>query len=607
LAEKEPESWIHFGQSRAERIEELNKRIEAWGKGTLQGPPTGEWARQELKPWPGEAPAMTPEQWMEDKRKRGMLHGEWDPDLEKKLAKPPTVQDLNRARDEQRRRGVYGPQGFLGLDYSLQSENIEDRRGEHFDALVANTEELKRLNDHLSGVTVPRGGYGFLSGGGAGGGIAQRLGLGGAGGITLPGVGGIDASGTGPGSLNGLAQRLALGGGTGIGPGVPPVPTGISRAPGLAGPLGTRDIPGTLAPAEGGADKAGRGAALYQKLLTAFRQNPPQGVPPDAARFGITKGTPEEWARFGVSVAHAESGFNPRSANTSDPGGSFGVFQYGHGQVPGGDAYDVDASVKAFVRDANSSAASGSLRGGILGQRFSTIGRHPERGAAYLTQAGKLGARPSGPAGDPTVPGDILAQAQQVAHLGPGAVDQFMRAQGYPKDRQWCGDFAASVVKAAGYTPPAGAAVASNWRRFGVPETGLPHPGDIAIANRGVATGATGSHVTFVESYDPTTGRFTGLGGNQRAGFESSFAASGYTFRRPPDREALNRGALNGAMTHKVEGTGSIDVNVSAPAGTRVAAESGGLFKKINMTRQTQMSHAAGGPSTPAGAEFGGP
>jgi hypothetical protein len=68
-----------------------------------------------------------------------------DPDLEKKLARPPTVQDLNRARDEQRRRGVYGPQGLLGLDYSLQSENIEDRRGEHFDALVANTEELKRL------------------------------------------------------------------------------------------------------------------------------------------------------------------------------------------------------------------------------------------------------------------------------------------------------------------------------------------------------------------------------------------------------------------------------------------------------------------------------
>jgi hypothetical protein len=60
-------------------------------------------------------------------------------------------------------------------------------------------------------------------------------------------------------------------------------------------------------------------------------------------------------------------------------------------------------------------------------------------------------------------------------------------------------------------------------------------------------------------------------------------------------------------MTHHVEGTGSIDVNVSAPAGTRVAAQGGGLFKKINMTRQTQMEHAQGGPSTSAGAEFGGP
>jgi hypothetical protein len=181
-----------------------------------------------------------------------------------------------------------------------------------------------------------------------------------------------------------------------------------------------------------------------------------------------------------------------------------------------------------------------------------------------------------------------------------------MAAQGYPKAGNWCGEFAASVVKSAGYTPPVGAAVASNWRRFGIADP-VPHVGDIAVANRGVATGATGSHVTFVESYDPTTGRFTGLGGNQRAGFESSFAASGYTFRRPPDREALNRSALNGAMTHHVEGTGSIDVTVSAPAGTRVGAQSGGLFKKINMTRQTQMAHAAAGPSTPAGAEFGGP
>jgi hypothetical protein len=126
----------------------------------------------------------------------------------------------------------------------------------------------------------------------------------------------------------------------------------------------------------------GAGGALYDKLLAEFRANPPKGVPPDGARFGITHGTPEEYARFGASVAHAESGFNPRVKNLSDPGGSFGVLQYSHSQAYG-NAYDVDNSVRAFVRDTNASV--GGLRHGILGRRFSTIGSHPERGAAYLS------------------------------------------------------------------------------------------------------------------------------------------------------------------------------------------------------------------------------
>ena len=90
---------------------------------------------------------------------------------------------------------------------------------------------------------------------------------------------------------------------------------------------------------------------------------------------------------MGVSIAHAESGFNPRSTNLSDPGGSFGVFQYAHGQAFG-NAYDVDKSVAAYVRDVNAASVDArGLHGSILGQRFSTVGRHPDRGAAYLSGA----------------------------------------------------------------------------------------------------------------------------------------------------------------------------------------------------------------------------
>ena len=72
------------------------------------------------------------------------------------------------------------------------------------------------------------------------------------------------------------------------------------------------------------------------------------------------------------------------------------------------------------------------------------------------------------------------------------------------------------------------------------------------------------------------------------------------------DRGALNRGILNPpSMMHRVEGSASIDVNVSAPPGTRVEGKSAGLFKPIQMSRQVQMAHTAQGPSGVAGGQFG--
>jgi hypothetical protein len=159
------------------------------------------------------------------------------------------------------------------------------------------------------------------------------------------------------------------------------------------------------------------------------------------------------------------------------------------------------------------------------------------------------GAAPEGAAkasGD-AIPSNILAQAKQIAlQSGPGGVDNFLRSQGFPRNGAWCGQFAASVVKSQGHSPPAGQAVASNWRNFGEPVQGAPQPGDIAV-RRGVRTGATGSHVTFVENVDPTTGRFSAVGGNQGASRaaraqgvtgRSSYALSQFDFRRAPQREA---------------------------------------------------------------------
>jgi len=152
------------------------------------------------------------------------------------------------------------------------------------------------------------------------------------------------------------------------------------------------------------------------------------------------------------------------------------------------------------------------------------------------------------------VPSAILAKAQEVAAAGgPGAVDQFMRSQGYPKAGAWCGQFAASVVKASGGTPPANPQVASNWRNFGT-KVDTPQPGDIAVkvgsrfGGGRTATGATGSHVTVVSSVGK--GTFAGLGGNQGGGrlTTSNFNQGAYEYFRGGAQGAASAAASPGGF-----------------------------------------------------------
>ncbi|TYL87443.1 CHAP domain-containing protein [Bradyrhizobium cytisi] len=148
-------------------------------------------------------------------------------------------------------------------------------------------------------------------------------------------------------------------------------------------------------------------------------------------------------------------------------------------------------------------------------------------GKPYGSSTGGATGSPGHP-GDPAVPSDILATAQKVAlQGGPGAVERFMAENGYPKAGNWCGEFAASVVKSVGGTPPQNPAIASNWRNWGT-EVQDPQPGDVAV-RRGARTGSTGSHVTFVESVGK--GSFTGLGGNQGR-WESTQQTGRYQFFR---------------------------------------------------------------------------
>ena len=142
------------------------------------------------------------------------------------------------------------------------------------------------------------------------------------------------------------------------------------------------------------------------------------------------------------------------------------------------------------------------------------------------------------------VPPSVLNTARNIALQtggNPAGVSEFMRQQGYPQHAgEWCGDFAAAVVRASGGTPPPNSAAAGAWASFGSPRQGGPQPGDVAVM-RGAdnKTGYPYTHVTFVDSVNPD-GTFVGLGGNQGGGQlkRSIYNASGFDFRDPAGASA---------------------------------------------------------------------
>ena len=60
---------------------------------------------------------------------------------------------------------------------------------------------------------------------------------------------------------------------------------------------------------------------------------------------------------------------------------------------------------------------------------------------------------------------------------------------------------------------------------------------------------------------------------------------------------ARARSILNRNQSMKVEGSGKLSVDVNAPKGTRVGAQGKGLFKTVEINRQTQMEPAKRGPA----------
>jgi hypothetical protein len=374
------------------------------------------------------------------------------------------------------------------------SENIEDRRGEADERnklLYENTEQLKRLNDFLLGVTggpgravLPMGAYGLAGGAGAGGGAPVSAGGGGAAAAGPSGAGGEGIAGGVIGSggeLGGVIGRVFGGGGPsgraslgGRGRG------GAARGGGFAGDASFASSPGP---------------ANATNAFIASRR----------ASFAHELSDPSKRLQFAAMMM------------SENPGAAQAVAESAMNRS--------DLTHKSLMQMLHS-GFYGPINRGQLGSYMEHLRRDP-RAMARMNAAI-----------------DSALAGSDIIH---GATDQ---GSGHDPNVNWPGG--RTVIHGETFNDWAGGgghAASARWREN---------------FERGAAGGVVG------------------------------------------DRGELNRRALI-PQTHRVEGSADINVNVSAPPGTRVTGKSAGLFKPIAMTRQTQMAHAAQGPSTAAGAEFNAP
>jgi hypothetical protein len=242
------------------------------------------------------------------------------------------------------------------------------------------TDQVGDLTDYLSGqgFTTSAAGAGGLAG--VAGRLSQPMGAlpgfpGGGGAPAAPGGGGAPAGGGGGGPRRRGGGGAPAAGGGGRRGGVPVGPGGDPNMP-LPGGTGS--------------------SAIYQKLLTAYKNSGLVGtIPSDGARYGFKTGSAEEWARFGMIIAAAESDYRPQTAVSNRREQSFGIFQYNHPQVPGNNAFDVDASIRQFVTDSKKSMEThgGFTPGSVLNRRFSTIQSTPPPNRARQADAAIAAAR----------------------------------------------------------------------------------------------------------------------------------------------------------------------------------------------------------------------
>jgi hypothetical protein len=460
------------------------------------------------------------------------------------------------------------------------STNIDDRRGEVVDE---NTKQLMILNDNLQKIiTGPGGGIG---GGGLGGGAAGLLSPGGGismGGLGgLPGMGGAGAGGGGGGG--GAPYGSSVGPGTGEGAGATPAGSVGAGGSGIAGSGG--GAPGTRMTRgdrnkNPGNIKRGReaeqfGAIGYDEQGHAIFPTWEAGNAAQAAMLKRLYGgqtIPQMGRRY-----------------AEDPNWARGVMKfgnYGPGDIPDMSTPEGMERLQAAIRRQEgthvpAAPTVASAGGDAGGTPHGYTRRMGERGEFNWAATGALGA----PGTNQTT---ITLKNGKTVRVNAAVADRY---QGFLNDLIDRG-YPVSDVGGYHYRGKAGGGGGLSMHSWGAAVDVNP--------NRNAFRGRTTDMPSDVEEMAWQHGLSWGGRFGDPMHFEPMSPEAWASKRRQLEARDMDRSAVDRAWAGpptRVEGTGKLSVDVKAPKGTSVNAEGGGMFKSVEMNRQTTMEPAAVGPA----------